>query len=190
MNFERKVGRSVSFSSDESGQVISISFSKYALKDPSLKTVIPKYMIIENFGRITGDNSSDWVQGINAIRRGLLLMRTLGNLSDLGTLEWVPVLKMIRNGLEILKNHTGEKINSCSHWENISQYVKRSRRFITWTKVARCLSLLANEFPEIEPTIAPVYDKIAQLLRGETRLAVQNPSKWEEEMKTIPRDPK
>jgi hypothetical protein len=190
MNFERNVGRKISFSSDESGQVICISLSKYALKDPSLKTIIPKYMIIKNFGKITGDNSEDWVKGINAIRRGLLLMRTLGNLSDLGTLEWVPILKMIKNGLDILQSHTKEKINSCSHWENISKYVKRSRRFVTWVKVAKCLSLLANEFPEIEPTIAPVYDKVTQLLRGDTRLAVQNPTKWEEEMKTIPRDPK
>jgi hypothetical protein len=170
--------------------VINISYSRYALKDPSLKILIPKYFIIKNFGKIIGDNSEDWKIAISAIRRSLLLLRTLGNLSDLGTIEWVPVLKMIKYSLEILKGHTNETIASYSHWENITQYVKRSRRFISWVKISKSLSLLANEFPELEQTIAPVYDKASQLLRGETRLALLNPITWEQEMKSIPKDPK
>lgn len=190
MEHARNVGQSVSFSSDESGQVISISFSNYALKDPSLKTEIPKYLIINEYEKIIGDNSDNWTLGLNAVRRGLLLIRILGNLSDTGTLEWVPVLKIIKNGLELLNKHTKDRIVSYSHWENITKYVKRSRRFVTWIKIARSLSLLANEFPELEATISKTFDKCTEILRGNTRLACENQKLWEEQMKMIPRDPK
>ena len=75
---------------------------------------------------------------------------------------------------------------SSSRWDNIGKYLKRSRRVISWVKIMRAIGLLANEIPEVEPHTKALFMQMEKLMLGTTKFAIEDKTKWEEEMVKIP----
>ena len=189
MNYNRNVGKSLSFSSsDNSGEFNRTPNIDLVLQDPRLKILIPKYLVIENYTAIKGNKSKIWDSNIISLRRGLLLLKTISFLNDPRKLEWLAVLKVIRDSLEALNQNTRDHVTSRDRWGNIVQYLTRTRRFLTWVKIMKSLNVLKNEFPEIEIQAKSVFLSIKELLEGNSRLAIRNNQNWDEELRIIPKN--
>jgi hypothetical protein len=191
MEYRRTLGKSMSFTSSEASSSSSGTFQTepykgYILQDPSIKLALPVFNIISNYDRIIGNNTKAWEINLISLRRGLLLLRVLAQLNDPGNLEWISVIKIIKTSIEALNSNTNHVVNSTTRWSNISQYLTRSRRFITWLKISKSLEILANEFPYITDPALKLHSQIKELLTGQTRLAKLDSIKWDEELRKIP----
>ena len=191
MEFRRAIGKSVSFTSSEASSSSSGTFQtepyrNYILQDPSIKLEIPGFNVIANYEKIIGNDTKAWEINLISLRRGLLLLRVLAQLNDPGNLEWIAVIKIIKTSIEALNSNTNQMVNSTTRWANISQYLTRSRRFITWLKISRSLEILANEFPYITDPAIKLHTQIKELLTGQTRLAKLDSGKWDGELRIIP----
>ena len=188
MIYSRNVGPSLSFSSSNSSGTFNREPHKdLVLQDPRLKLEIPKYLIIENYTSITGNNTNSWNNGLVSLRRGLLLLKTLSLLNDPRLLEWKAVLKIISDSVGILKDNTKNNMTSHTRWSNITQYLSRTRRFMSWVKIMKALNVLKNEFPVIEVQSKSVFISVKELLEGNSRLALKDNKKWDEDMRNIPK---
>ena len=187
MKYGRKLGPSLSFSSSASSGTFNRNpYKNIVLQDPQLKIEIPIYLIIDDYTPITGNNSDAWNNALISLRRGLLLLKTLSLLNDPRLLEWKAVLKVISDSVTILKSNTRLDMTSQTRWANIHQYLSRSRRFISWIKIMKALNILKNEFPVVEVQSKSVFSSIKELLEGNSRLALRNTEKWDEELREIP----
>ena len=189
MEFRRNVGASLDFSSsEESGQFPLEPYKDCILQDPQIKIQLPNFTQCTEFVPIKGNNSKSWDINLISLRRGLLLLRVLAQLNDPGNLEWISVLKIIKTAIESLKSNSKDEVSSTARWGNITQYATRSRRFITWIKIAKSLNILAGEFPYILDHAKKLHVQIKELLTGQTRLAKQNHTIWDEELRRIPKE--
>jgi hypothetical protein len=187
MKHGRNLGPSLSFSSSDSSGTFNLSPHKnIVLQDPQLKITIPIYLVIKDYTPITGNNSKAWENALISLRRGLLLLKTISFLNDPRILEWKSVLKVISDSVLNLKQNTKCDMTSHTRWSNIIQYLSRSRRFISWVKIMKALNVLKNEFPVISVQSKSVFDSIKELLEGNSRLALRNAKKWDEEMRELP----
>jgi hypothetical protein len=188
MKFGRNIGPSLTFSSsEESGTFNKTPHKSLVLQDPLLKTEIPKYLLIKDYTPVTGNNSATWDNALVTLRRGLLLLKTISFLNDPRLLEWKAVIKIIADSVIILKSNTKFDMTSHTRWSNILQYLSRTRRFVTWVKTMKALNILKNEFPVIETQSKSVFISIKELLEGNSRLALKDNKKWDEEMRNIPK---
>lgn len=187
MKYGRKIGPSMSFSSSGSSGTFNLSpYKNIVLQDPQLKTEIPIYLEINDYISIKGNKSRIWDSALISLRRGLLLLKTVSFLNDPRLLEWKAVLKVISDSIYILKQNTKCDMTSHTRWANINQYLSRSRRFITWIKIMKALNILKDEFPIIAVQSKSVFMSIKELLEGNSRLALKDPKKWDEELREIP----
>ena len=187
MKHGRNVGPSLSFSSSDSSGTFNLSpYKNIVLQDPQLKITIPIYLVIDDYTPVSGNNSRAWENALISLRRGLLLLKTISFLNDPRILEWKSVLKVISDSVLILKQNTKCDMTSHTRWTNITQYLSRSRRFISWIKVMKALNILKDEFPIISVQSKSVFLSIKELLEGNSRLALKNAKKWDEELREIP----
>jgi hypothetical protein len=187
MKYGRNIGPSLSFSSSGSSGTFNLNpYKNIVLQDPQLKTEIPTYLVIADYTPISGNNSKNWDDALISLRRGLLLLKTISFLNDPRLLEWKAVLKVILESVTILKQNTKCDMTSHTRWANITQYLSRSRRFISWINVMKALNILKNEFPVIEVQAKSVFTSVKELLEGSSRLAIRNTQKWDEELREIP----
>ena len=188
MKYGRNIGPSLSFSSSDSSGTFNLSPNKnIVLQDPQLKIEIPIYLVIDSYIPIMGNNSIIWKNALISLRRGLLLLKTISFLNDPRLLEWKAVLKVISDSIFILKQNTKGDMTSHTRWANINQYLSRSRRFISWIKIMKALNILKDEFPIIEVQSKSVFMTIKELLEGNSRLALKDTKKWDEELREIPK---
>ena len=190
MEYRRQLGIALTFSSsEESGEFPSNPYKDYILKDSQIAIEMPVFTVTTEFKPVTGNDSAAWKINLISLRRGLLLLKMLAQLNDPGNLEWISVLKIVKVAVESLKANSVEKdVSSCARWGNISQYATRSRRFVTWIKVMKSLNILAGEFPDTVEHARKLHVQIKELLTGQTRLAIQNQTIWDEELRKIPRE--
>ena len=188
MRFGRNLGKSLSFSSSENSEDFNRTPNiNLVLQDPRLNIEMPIYFVIKNYPSIKGNNSVEWESSLISLRRGLLLLKTISFLNDPRKLEWLGVLKIIRDSVSVLKHNTRDDVTSAARWVNIVQYLTRSRRFLTWVKIMKSLNVLKNEFPEIEIQAKSVFMSIRELLQGNSRIAIRNNQKWDEDLRIIPK---
>jgi hypothetical protein len=190
MEYRRNLGNALSFSSsEESGEFSRDPYKDYILKDSQITIEMPVFTVATEFKPISGNDSMAWKINLISLRRGLLLLKMLAQLNDPGNLEWISVLKIVKTAVESLRANSIEKdVSSCARWGNISQYATRSRRFITWIKVMKSLNILAGEFPDTLEHARKLHVQIRELLTGKTRLAIQNQTMWDEELRKIPKE--
>ena len=187
MKYGRNLGPSISFSSTSSSGTFNTRPHKYlALQDPRLNITIPIYLNIDDYIPVTGNNSIAWDNALISLRRGLLLLKTLSFLNDPRLLEWKAVLKIIAESVNVLKENARGDMTSHTRWANIHQYLSRTRRFMSWIKIMKALNILKDEFPVIEVQSKSVFVSIKELLEGNSRLALRNSQKWDEELREIP----
>ena len=187
MKFSRNIGPSLSFTSSEGSSTFNQTPNKYlALQDPRLGLEIPTYLLIKDYTPIKGNNSKNFNNSLISLRRGLLLLKTISFLNDPLLLEWKAVLKVITDSVSILKSNTKSDMTSHTRWSNISQYLSRTRRFVSWVKIMKALNILKDEFPIIEVQSKSVFMSVKELLEGNSRLALKDNKKWDEDMRLIP----
>ena len=137
--------------------------------------------------QVVFDNNEITSINLVTLRRGIVFLKALSQVTNPGITEWSNIISIIRTSLKELRQQTKSCLNSSARWENIGIYLKRSRRVISWVKIGRCLSLLANEIPIIEPHTKALFTQIEKLLLGTSKFAELDKTKWEEDMLTIPR---
>jgi hypothetical protein len=137
--------------------------------------------------QVVFDNNEITSINLVTLRRGIVFLKALSQVTNPGITEWSNIISIIRTSLKELRQQTKGCLNSSARWENIGIYLKRSRRVISWVKIGRCLSLLANEIPIIEPHTKALFTQIEKLLLGTSKFAELDKTKWEEDMLTIPR---
>ena len=187
MDFPRPHIRKCSFSSSENSFSLFRSNSTFVLQDPTLNIDMPSYVITDQMEQIIFENNSTTSINLVALRRGLVFLKALSQVTNPGFTEWSNILNIIRMSLKELRQQTKMCINSSARWENIGIYLRRSRRVITWVKIGRCLSLLGNEIPVIEPHTKALFTSLEKLMLGTSKFAELDKTKWEEDMLTIPR---
>ena len=148
---------------------------------------MPSYVITDQMEQVVFDNNEITSINLVTLRRGIVFLKALSQVTNPGITEWSNIISIIRTSLKELRQQTKGCLNSSARWENIGIYLKRSRRVISWVKIGRCLSLLANEIPIIEPHTKALFTQIEKLLLGTSKFAELDKTKWEEDMLTIPR---
>jgi hypothetical protein len=187
MEFPRPHVRRCSFSSSENSFSLFRSNSTFVLQDPTLNIDMPSYVITDQIDQIIFENSEVTTVNLVSLRRGIVFLKALAQITNPGITEWSSVINIIRTSLKELRQKTKMCLNSSSRWENIGIYLKRSRRVISWTKIMRALCLLGNEIPAIEHHTKALFIQLEKLMLGTTKFAEADKIKWEEDMLTIPR---
>ena len=187
MEFPVSHTKRLSFSSSEGSFPLFRNNSTYVLQDPSLNLDMPDYVLSEQYEKIVFFEND--VTNINLItlRRGLIFLKAVAHLSDPAYPEWSNIVNIIRSSLNELRLQSDMCLNSYSRWDNIGRYLKRSRRVISWYKIMRSLTLLANEIPAVEAHTKALFSQMEKLMLGTTKFAIEDKNKWEEEMVKIPR---
>ena len=187
MEFPRPHVRRCSFSSSENSISLFRNNSTFVLQDPTLNIDMPTYAITDQMEPIIFENSDVTSVNLVSLRRGIVFLKALAQITNPGITEWSNIINIIRTSLKELRQKTKGCLNSSARWENIGIYLKRSRRVISWVKIMRALSLLGNEIPAIENHTKALFTQLEKLMLGTTKFAETDKLKWEEDMLTIPR---
>jgi hypothetical protein len=125
---------------------------------------MPSYVITDKMEKIIFEDSDITSVNLVSLRRGIVFLKALAQITNPGFTEWSNIINIIGLSLKELRQKTNMGLNSSARWENIGIYLKRSRRVITWVKIMRALSLLANEIPAIEQHTRALFNQLEKLM--------------------------
>ena len=95
MEFPRPHVRKCSFSSSENSFSLFRSNSTFVLQDPTLNIDMPLYVITDQMQKIIFDDSDITSVNLVSLRRGLVFLKALAQITNPGFTEWSNIINII-----------------------------------------------------------------------------------------------